>query len=357
MKRTADAEAKKEEKEDEEEREEREEMQPSRILKIRGYVRCLVYSPKGDTLASSHLVGVCLWDLATLKKTYRHTGLGTWIRAMAFSEDGEKLGIISSEGSLQIRKVADWTLLNINNLSPTNDPITRAIFSADLTQVTATVLNSHYFRIHDTQTNEVTFAGGVGSPVCALAVCGKLIAALSSDDVISIFEYVRNIPFTTRDLVPIVKIDMNVSLPIINPASHRKELDFSPDGTRIAYNYSNIVAIWCTRTGAKIGKSLWHQHPPCAVKFVPGGEFIITASEHARLLVWDLHMGTPTKFFGIHRRVTLKSMNYIACSPDGKTFVTSCDKDDIKEWSISSDLTEAQNFALFGDIKSAAKTS
>jgi WD40 repeat protein/tRNA A-37 threonylcarbamoyl transferase component Bud32 len=91
----------------------------------------LSFSPDSQTLASAQLDGhVKLWDVAThMEKgnSVRHEG---WIRAMAFSPNGELLAV----GGQQDHTVAVWDLANeerVTTFGPINDAITDVTFSPD----------------------------------------------------------------------------------------------------------------------------------------------------------------------------------------------------------------------------------
>ena len=61
------------------------------IVKARGNIYGVAFSPDGQTIASSSWKTIELWDTVTGEHIGTFTGYPGWIRAMAFSPDGKTL--------------------------------------------------------------------------------------------------------------------------------------------------------------------------------------------------------------------------------------------------------------------------
>ncbi|MFN8528276.1 MAG: hypothetical protein U0670_06670 [Anaerolineae bacterium] len=74
---------------------------------------------------------------------------------------------------------------------------------------------------------------------------------------------------------------------------------FSPDGTRIAGEYSyGVAGIWDASTGALLHKLEGHRYGIWDCAFSPDNRFLVTSSEDSTMRAWNVETGEHISWFG-----------------------------------------------------------
>jgi WD40 repeat protein len=189
----------------------------------------------------------------------------SWIRAAAFSPDGETILTGSQDGTLRLWEAATG--------KPRGQPVPYA------------------------------------SPIHAVAFGpdGKAFLAGAEDGTARLW-------------------DAGTRLPIGQPLQHDKHsavewVAFSPDGkTLLTRGSDQTVRLWATARGQGIGSPLPHGSSVSAVAFSPDGRVLLTGSWGSEARLWDTATGQPlTAPFDLEPAGRVFA---VAFSPDGKTFLT-----------------------------------
>jgi WD40 repeat protein len=113
------------------------------------------------------------------------------------------------------------------------------------------------------------------------------------------------------------------------------DLDWSPDGTRLAITYVNQgkIAVFDTTTGKLLTKLPDGPHPHQAA-FTPDGSLLVTGGNAGIPSFWDTHTWKLVARPAQGHRSPLVGMSF---SPDGRTLATAdADDEDVLLWDVAS---------------------
>jgi WD40 repeat protein len=114
---------------------------------------------------------------------------------------------------------------------------------------------------------------------------------------------------------------------------HRGEVrnvDFSPDGERLAtVGQDGTIHLW-NLTGQKLAQFQAHQEPIWSVRFSPDGQFLATASEDGTAHLWDLAGNQLAQVEGHQHHVISVSF-----SPNGKFLATASEDGTARLWDLA----------------------
>jgi WD40 repeat protein/Flp pilus assembly protein TadD len=252
----------------------------------RGDAGELVFSPDGQTLASTHASWegknpeeapdeVRLWDVATGREVgpVNQKPLKGW--CAAFSPDGKTLVTGAQDGTIRLWDVASREL----RASLRESPRIRAVaFSPD----------------------------------------GKVLA--SGDH----FGAVKLRHPATGQAKATIQEGMG-------PYYEFSSLVFSPNGNLLATGDSNgTVKLWDPATGQPRGSLRGHTAVIAFMAFFPDGQTLVTSSADGRVKLWDVVTG--------QERITLKDgAYYFAVAPDGKTLAVQSGGSMVRLWRAATD--------------------
>ncbi|MCZ4306550.1 hypothetical protein O4G98_17580 [Zoogloeaceae bacterium G21618-S1] len=264
----------------------------------------LVATVGGDTT-------VRLWNIATAEAINQALHTRTPVTSVAFSPDGRRLVIGSTDGVMQ--------QLDINTgqpLGPTmaghEDEITSVAFSPDGTYILSGSGDAS-LRLWDAKTGDAVgppmrgHAGPVNS--VAFSPDGAQVVSGGADGTLRFW--------TNRgDETALVTLDNTAAI---------YQAVFSPDGTKIATaGNDKTVRLWDAATGQAIGAPLQgHSATVSRVAFSPDGRRIVSGSFDTTLRLWD---ATTGQAIGAPLKGHSGPILTVGFSPDGTRIVSGGDE-------------------------------
>jgi WD40 repeat protein len=352
------------------------------------WVRCVAFSPDGETLASSgadHTIK--LWDVhqgKCLRTLQAHTG---WVRSVAFSSDGQTLASASGDRTIKIwnyhtgeclktytghnnsvysiayspdskilvsgsgdRTVKIWdcqTHTGIKTLHGHTNEVCSVAFSPDAHTLVCVSLDQSV-RLWDCFTGQClkTWYGNTdwALPV-AFSPDGKILASGSNDKTVKLWDWqtgscIRSLEGHTDFIYGIafspdgetVAVDgfPGISKLSLAPALATKERH--PKGQILASaSTDSSVRLWNISTGQSFQILLGHTDWLYTVAFHPQSKILATGSADCTAKLWDISTGQCLKTLSEH---TDKIMG-IAWSPDGQILATASADQLVKLWDYS----------------------
>jgi WD40 repeat protein/DNA-binding SARP family transcriptional activator len=111
------------------------------------------------------------------------------------------------------------------------------------------------------------------------------------------------------------------------------ELEFSPDGTKLASaSLDRTAKVWDTASGKELFTLKGHGDQILQIRFSPNGKSLATASRDGTAKIWDVATGQTLMTLSGHTG----SLTDIKYSPDGKLVATIADDHMVKIWDAES---------------------
>jgi WD40 repeat protein len=250
----------------------------------------LAFSPDGRTVATWSRSGtIFVWDLGTGRT--RELKLGeVWTAAVAFSADGKRIAVVTSDGPSRAYVVAVHdaaTGREVHRFAPFRGPARRGAELKDL----------------------AFSPDGTLLAVAGMAEVDRGAGKVAAQDTVWLFD-----PASGE---PVRRFRQSTSTP-----SH---VTFSPDGRLLAAELPDgTVQLFDVADGADVRKlgtpdprRPWNT-PPVGFAFSADGKLLALGDEHGRVTVYETRTGKEVRSFAGHKQ----AVTALAFSPDGKALAS-----------------------------------
>jgi WD40 repeat protein len=305
-----------------------------------GLIWCVVYSPRGDQIASSSVdKTVRLWDSKTGLLQYTLTAHTDWVRCVAYLPQGNQVASASDDGTIRLWNKDTGVCSQI--LSGHTHEI-RCIACSPNSQQIVSGSSDCTVRLWNVETrNSIHILSGHTNTVWAVGYSprGDQVASASEDQTIRLWRAengecsfilrghmnaVYSIVYSPKgDQLASGSVDAAVRLWDTETGHCRQILTghnntvfsvvYSPDGNRIASGGDTTVRLWDVSAGGSRFISSGHTMEANSVKCSSLGNLIVSGSSDWTIRVWDVDTGACRRTMSGHEN----SVSSVAFSTQG----------------------------------------
>jgi WD40 repeat protein len=254
----------------------------------------LSWSPDGARVAGAVYNGVQIWDARTGDLVARLGPHRSEVNSVAWSPDGRRVVCGSEDGTARVWDVR--TGAEVSCFDGHEKWVNDAAWSADGRHVASAGSDDLFVRVWDGETGKqrLLLSGHEGDVACvAWSPEGRYVASASWDRTVRVW-------------------DLSGSVAAVRLRGHEEfhgridQLDFSPDGRRVATGAQHIdplwfskdwVRLWDVGTGLQLGLLAGAQWVPAEVAWSPDGKWLVTGAADGSLRVWDSQTGEERHCF------------------------------------------------------------
>jgi WD40 repeat protein len=283
----------------------------------KGIVGGVAYSPDGRLLAVVSSRGVHFYDAETLEEVCLIES-NAWVYSLAFSPDGATLASGAADGTVQLWRVEDGTLLR--TLKGHTNSVESLAFSPD----GATLASGSWDgTVRLWQVSDGTSLHTLGErafyPVWGLAFSpdGSILMSGTSDGTVRLWQVSDGTVQRT------VEMDDGYA-----KSWQSKSVTFSPDGAMLAARAGKEVQLWQVSDGTLLHTLEGHTNSVESVAFSPDGAMLASGSWDNTVRLWRASDGTPL------RTLDANSVENVVFAPDGATLAVAT-WEEVRLWRVS----------------------
>ncbi|BAZ16758.1 WD-40 repeat protein [Calothrix sp. NIES-4071] len=280
------------------------------------WVRSIVYSPDGNTIASaSNDKTIKLWNGATGKLISTLVGHQDAVISVVYSPDGNTIASASVDKTIKLWDVATGKI--ISTLTGHTDQVNSVVTSPD-SKTLASASNDNTIKLWNVNTSkEIGTLTGHKLWVSSVVYSpdGKTLASASGDNTIKLWDVTARKQIATltghKDLV--------------------SSIVYSPDGNTIASaSDDRTIKLWDGATGKEISTLAEDESSIKTIVYSPDGKSLVTANLDGSIKLWNVDTRKQISTLNGHQSI----INSIVYSPDGKTLASASDDQTIKLWDV-----------------------
>jgi WD40 repeat protein len=278
------------------------------------WVRAVAFSPDGNyAISASHDKTLKVWNWQTGQEVRTLEGHSDWVRAVAFSPDGNYAISASHDKTL---KVWNWqTGQVVRTLEGHSDWVSAVAFSPD-GNYAISASRDQSLKVWNWQTGQVVRTlEGHSDWVSAVAFSpdGNYAISASHDKTLKVWNW------QTGQVVRTLE----------GHSDWVSAVAFSPDGNyAISASRDQSLKVWNWQTGQVVRTLEGHSDWVSAVAFSPDGNYAISASHDKTLKVWNWQTGQVVRTLEGHS----DWVSAVAFSPDGNYAISASHDKTLKVW-------------------------
>lgn len=258
----------------------------------------VAFSPDGASLATGGFGGqVELWDVASGDRLAARKLGNAPVRSMAFAPDGKVIAVNEEGKGARLWDLAQGgETLMASPMAGASAPV----FSADRRLMAVNLLDGQAeLRDRTTGQNQLTARG----TALAFAPDGRSLVVAGADG----------------GTLATINVETGSERWRLRLAwGSRCDVAFSPDGKTIAVAHGSVLRFFDAATGReRLGVPEAHEGAVSIVRYLPGGQMLLSASDDGTIRMWDLASGRQQRL--IQEAGPIRSF---AISPEGKTIAT-----------------------------------
>jgi WD40 repeat protein/DNA-binding SARP family transcriptional activator len=304
----------------------------------------VAFSPDGTRLVTSGASGlVSIWDASSGREVMTLAGHSSHVNDATFSPDGTRLVTASEDGTARVWDTTpsrEWLTLTGHT-----DCVTEVAFSPDGTRL-ATAGYDTTARIWD-------ISAGLNANLEASAAAAtneaQLILSGHKDHVYDLDFSPDGRRLATASLDQTAKVwDAFSGEELFALEGHTDcvtGVDYSPDGTRLATaSRDHYGKVWDAATGQELRALVGHQDELWDVTFSPDGTRLATACYDGTAKVWDEATGIPFMTLNADSLYLFRAVY----SPDGTLLATAGSDGTVRIWDLESSAADRELLTLAG---------
>ncbi len=294
---------------------------PQELYTLKGhsdYVNSVVFSPKGDLLASgSSDATVKLWHASEGKSLKTFSRRNGPVSSIAFSAEGDMLASTSFDNRIRVRRISDSK--NIKTLSGHDNIIYSITFSADSTLV-ASGSNDHsikLWQVNDSKNSNTLLGHSDSVFSVAISPKGNVLASGSGDNTIKLWRVSDG--------------DGTLLTTLSGHSDYVFSVAFGPSGDLLASgSMDGTVKIWRVQDGTLLRTFLGHESWVWSVDFNSSGNMLASGSEDKTIKLWRIRDGKNLSTLSGHTSFVYS----VAFNPEGNMLASGSGDKTIKLWKI-----------------------
>ncbi|WP_168211166.1 nSTAND1 domain-containing NTPase [Actinosynnema sp. ALI-1.44] len=276
------------------------------------FLRAVAFSPDGQQMATGgEDANLVLWDANRGQRLATLAGHTERIRDIKFSPDGRSVATSSNDRTVVLWDVRDRTA--VRRLTGHQGVIQAVAFSPD-GSIVATAGGDRTIGLWDTATGRrlATLTGHTASvDSVVFSPDGRTLASASTDYTIRLWDVTSHASVAT----------------LTGHTNQARAVAFSPDGRTLASaGHDHTVILWDVASRTVRARLTGHTNNIYALAFHPRLPLLASGEEQGRILLWNIDRAPLAGH--------TKTISATAYSPDGKTLVTASTDHTATLWDV-----------------------